>query len=40
MQADPYAGFNRLYEAGRKGGPIIEAACWAHAGASSSTWHG
>src|SRR6201997_2148293 len=31
MQADAYAGFNRLYEAGRKGGPIIEAACWAHA---------
>jgi transposase len=31
MQADAYAGFNRLYEANRKGGPIIEAACWAHA---------
>jgi transposase len=31
MQADAYAGFNRLYGAGRKGGPIIEAACWAHA---------
>jgi transposase len=31
MQADAYAGFNRLYEAGRKGGPIVEAACWAHA---------
>jgi transposase len=31
MQADAYAGFNRLYEAGRKGGPIIEAGCWAHA---------
>lgn len=31
MQADAYAGFNRLYEAGRKAGPIIEAACWAHA---------
>jgi transposase len=30
MQADAYAGFNRLYEATRKGGPIIEAACWAH----------
>jgi len=26
-----YAGFNRLYGAGRKPGPIIEAACWAHA---------
>jgi transposase len=31
MQADAYAGFNRLYEAGRKGGPIVQAACWAHA---------
>ena len=31
MQADAYAGFNRLYEANRKPGPIIEAACWAHA---------
>jgi transposase len=31
MQADAYAGFNRLYGAGRKHGPIIEAACWAHA---------
>lgn len=31
MQADAYAGFNGLYEAGRKPGPIIEVACWAHA---------
>lgn len=31
MQADAYAGFNRLYEATRNSGPIIEAACWAHA---------
>ena len=31
MQADAYAGFNRLYQAGRKPGPIIEAACWSHA---------
>src|SRR5438046_2113409 len=30
MQADAYAGFNRLYECNRKPGPIIEAACWAH----------
>src|SRR5262245_41032109 len=30
MQADAYAGFNRLYEKNRKPGPIIEAACWAH----------
>jgi len=31
MQADAYAGFNRLYEAGRKPGPVVEAVCWAHA---------
>jgi transposase len=31
MQADAYAGFNRLYESNRKPGPLIEAACWAHA---------
>jgi transposase len=31
MQADAYAGFNRLYDADRKAGPIVEAACWAHA---------
>jgi transposase len=30
LQADAYAGFNRLYEASRKGGPITEASCWAH----------
>jgi transposase len=31
MQADAYAGFNALYAIGRKPGPIIEAACFAHA---------
>ncbi len=31
MQADAYAGYNGLYQAGRKPGPIVEAACWAHA---------
>ena len=31
MQADAYAGFNRLYDPDRKPGPILEAACWAHA---------
>ncbi len=31
MQADAYAGFNRLYEAGRQPRPIVEVACWAHA---------
>jgi transposase len=30
LQADAYAGFNRLYEANRKPGPITEASCWAH----------
>ncbi len=30
LQADAYAGFNRLYEAGREPGPITEASCWAH----------
>jgi transposase len=30
MQADAYAGFTKLYEANRKLGPIVEAACWAH----------
>ena len=31
MQADAYAGFNKLYHPSRKPGAIIEAACWAHA---------
>jgi transposase len=31
LQADGYAGFEQLYEAERKPGPILEAACWAHA---------
>ncbi|WP_442970731.1 IS66 family transposase [Roseomonas sp. USHLN139] len=31
LQADAYAGFNDLYAANRKPGPIREAACWAHA---------
>ena len=31
MQADAYAGFNRLYETSRRPGPVTEAACWAHA---------
>ncbi|KAB2938020.1 MAG: IS66 family transposase [Hyphomicrobium sp.] len=30
LQADAYAGFNGLYVTGRKPGPIVEAACWAH----------
>ena len=31
LQADAYSGYNRLYETGRTPGPILEAACWAHA---------
>ena len=31
MQADAYAGFNRLYDASRKPGRITEVACWSHA---------
>ena len=31
LQADAYGGYTQLYEAGRKPGPILEAACWAHA---------
>ena len=31
LQADAYDGYNQLYLAGRKPGPIREAACWAHA---------
>jgi transposase len=30
LQADAYAGFNRLYAADRRPGPITEASCWAH----------
>ena len=30
LQADAYAGFNRLYAANRRGGPVTEAACWSH----------
>ncbi len=30
FQADAYSGYNKLYEAGRSPGQIIEAACWAH----------
>jgi hypothetical protein len=31
LQADAYGGYNKLYEVARRPGPIIEAACWAHA---------
>src|SRR6267143_1584042 len=31
FQADAFGGYNRLYEADRKPGLIVEAACWVHA---------
>jgi transposase len=31
FQADAFSGYNKLYEADRKPGPIVEAACWVHA---------
>ena len=31
LQADAYGGYNKLYDADRKPGLILEAACWAHA---------
>ena len=31
LQADAYGGYNKLYEADRKPGPILEAGCWVHA---------
>jgi transposase len=31
LQADAYAGFNRLYSGERRRGPLVEAACWGHA---------
>jgi transposase len=31
LQADAFGGYTKLYEPGRKPGPITEAACWAHA---------
>ena len=31
LQADAYAGFERLYDPDRKPGPITPVACWAHA---------
>ena len=31
LQADAYGGYGKLYEPSRVPGPILEAACWAHA---------
>ena len=30
LQADAYAGYRRLYAAGRSPGPVTEALCWSH----------
>jgi transposase len=30
LQADAYGGYNDLYKADRRPGPILEAACWSH----------
>jgi transposase len=30
LQADAYGGYDALYDAPRSGGPILQAACWAH----------
>jgi transposase len=31
FQADAFGGYTKLYEAARKPGPLVEAACWVHA---------
>jgi transposase len=31
LQADAFGGYTKLYDPGRKPGPITEAACWSHA---------
>jgi transposase len=31
FQADAYGGYTQLYQANRKPGPLVEAACWVHA---------
>ena len=31
LQADAYAGYDKLYESGRAPGPVAQAACWGHA---------
>ena len=31
LQADAYAGYNRLYQPDRQPGPVTEALCWSHA---------
>lgn len=31
LQADAFAGYDRLFSTEREGGPLTEAVCWAHA---------
>ena len=31
LQADAYSGYGKLYDAARRPGPVVEAACWVHA---------
>ncbi len=31
LQADAYGGYGKLYQGGRRPGPILEAPCWTHA---------
>jgi hypothetical protein len=38
LQADAYAGYNRLYAPDRSPAPVTEALCWAHARRNSSSW--
>ena len=38
MQADAYAGYNELYDEGRKPAPIIEAGAGATPGGNSTSW--
>lgn len=38
LQADAYGGYNKLYEAERKPGPITEAPCWVQPVGPSSSW--
>jgi len=40
LQADAYDGYNKLYQADREPGLILEAACWAHYLESDFMWSG
>ena len=38
LQADTFAGYDRLFSTSREGGVLTEAACWAHARRKSTTY--